>query len=81
MLRHYRQIEIPQTDGSILIDTTNELVDDLCVLCGGESVANSCPGDGRSHYHGRVHRKNGGLVAICASCIGQISTEWNERRR
>lgn len=57
-----------------------ELEPDPCKRCGGESVPNICNGDGRYHWHGRVHTLGDGLEALCASCAEAAATDWDRRR-
>ena len=58
------------------INDRGKFIADPCALCDAESVFNTCPGDGRGHYHGRVHRRNGGLLPVCGACIATIKAEW-----
>lgn len=80
MLKHYKSIETSRQDGDRTLAITDELVDDPCARCGGESVPNVCEGDEKFHYHGRVHTVSGGLDALCKAC-GQIAAqEWKDRK-
>lgn len=80
MLRHYKTIETPRTDGGRTLAITEELVDDPCGRCGAESVPNICEGDGRLHHHGRIHTPGGKLEALCRSCGDAANGEWKQRR-
>jgi hypothetical protein len=57
-----------------------EVQDDPCFLCRGESMANTCPGDGRLHYHGRVHVPGGGLEPVCSGCLEHVKAQWQMHR-
>jgi hypothetical protein len=52
-----------------------------CVFCGGESSPQYCPGDGRSHHHGYVHRPNDGLDPVCSECHPKVVAEWKAAKR
>lgn len=80
MLRHYKSIETPRTDGGKTLAITDELVDDPCARCGAESVSNVCEGDGRLHHHGRVHTRAGDLQALCGPCGKVVADEWKRKR-
>jgi hypothetical protein len=82
MLRHYRYEEEPLPDGKgVRMWLTDELVDDPCSRCGGESVPNVCAGDGRYHHHGRVHTVERGLEPLCRMCAELDAEAWGARRR
>ena len=67
MLRHYKQRIEPQENGRFLIVTLDEIEDDPCTICGGESVYNLCEADGGRHGHGLIHNPGSNrLEARCA---------------
>lgn len=77
MLRHYK-FRTPRHDGGrTTLAITDELVDDPCERCGAGSVPNICEGDGKRHYHGRVHTRAGDLQALCQPCRITAAQEWN----
>ncbi len=76
MLMRYKTVQVGNT-----LTITGELEECPCYLCGGESVVNSCPGDGRLHHHGQVHIPKGGLEAVCANCIALVKMEWQLCRK
>lgn len=80
MLQHMGTYEYTDGDGVTWLRPTGEWEDDPCVICGGESVPNVCPGDGRLHHHGKVHTADNGFVALCDNCIIAIDMEWTLRR-
>jgi hypothetical protein len=75
MLQRYVEHEV---EGGFAVGP--EVEDDPCFLCGAESVANSCPGDGRLHHHGRVHIPGGGLEPVCGGCIEKVKAGWQAFR-
>lgn len=81
MLYRVKTIKNTLPDGTLEILFTDELEPAPCARCGGESFAQSCPGDGRLHHHGFVHAREGngrgGLIPACNVCIVEIWIEWN----
>jgi hypothetical protein len=75
MLQQYKLVE---HEGMFTVGP--ELEDVPCYICGGESVVNACPGDGRLHHHGQVHVPEKGLQAVCANCIQLVKAEWQMLR-
>jgi hypothetical protein len=75
----YRYLLHDMGDGTSRIGP--ELEATPCVLCGGESSPQYCPGDGRSHHHGCVHRPNDSLDPVCSKCISLVEAEWGLAKR
>lgn len=77
----YRYALHDQGNGKFTIGP--ELEATPCVFCGGESHPQTCPGDGRPHHHGCVHRPGpkDGLDPVCRDCIRLVEDEWKAARR
>jgi hypothetical protein len=53
--------------------------DDTCNLCGERPGARHvCPGDDKLHWHGLVHRPDGGLAWLCGECAACNEAAWRE---
>lgn len=51
-----------------------------CDVCGAPDAGPKvCNGDGRYHYHGRVHTKLWGLDRLCAECYAEDRAAWGPR--
>ncbi len=48
--------------------------------CGHQGRPNICEGDGRSHHHGRVHTKAGGLEWLCGTHYQMDAASWRDGR-
>ncbi len=77
MLKLHKTIKTE--DGFLISD---ELEDDPCTICGGESVPNICKACKRStfHHHGRVHviippSKSHELAALCTEHAQELQKE------
>ena len=70
----------PDADGMVWLKAGPETEEIRCYICGGESVPNVCPGDGRYHHHGCVHTAQGGLEGVCANCIPTVEADWTARK-
>jgi hypothetical protein len=82
MLTHYRSEEEPQPDGSIRFWITDELEEDPCERCGGESVPNICESCEKYHHHGRVHPLEEHVpMALCRMCAELDAAAWIARRQ
>ena len=50
--------------------------------CPNKAVRNCCKAEGdigRTHWHGAIHTRDGGLKKLCRSCADKENAEWNKR--
>jgi hypothetical protein len=62
----------------------DEELNEKCEDCGEQAVRNCCiaEGDeGRTHWHGAIHTKDGGLKCLCRKCAEIDYLKMRKRRK